>query len=106
MALRAVRPHRLTYPADQAIGQLRLVTRSVEPQRHSGVEIAPHRLAVHLRGPRDLSQATATQPQPQDLSDLCHGNLPETHAAPSVVADVWVPSNFSSISCAVSGVVP
>jgi len=76
---RAVRAHPLTHHTDQHVGELLLAGLTDKPRLHAGRHIAPDRLAVHHRQPLDRAEPLAPQPQPQNLTNLEHWNLPERH---------------------------
>ncbi len=75
----AVRADPLTHLADQLVAQLALAPVADQPGLHPGGHVTLDRLAVHQRQPGDRPFALTPQPQPQDLSDLMHLNLPEAH---------------------------
>ena len=79
VAVGAVRADRLHHLPDHLVAQLGVTT----PRRDAGhlgrCDVTADRLAVHPRQPLDPAQALTRGPQPKDLPDLEHANLPERH---------------------------
>ena len=81
---RAGRAHRRDHLPEQLIGQLRLIPVAGQARRPRRVDIPAGGLHVHARPPGRRALARPGQPRPQDLSHLCHQNLPERHSLPSL----------------------
>ena len=76
---RTGRAHRHDHLPEQLITQLRLIPATGQPRRLRRPDIPRGGLHVHTRPPGRRALARPGQPRPQDLSHLCHQNLPERH---------------------------
>ena len=81
---RAGRAHRRHHLPEQLIGQLRLIPVAGQARRLPRPDIPRGGLHIHARPPGRRALARPGQPRPQDLSHLCHQNLPERHPLPSL----------------------
>ena len=79
VAIDTVGPHGLDDLADELVAQLALTATSVQPEDDSGVDVAPHCLAVKLGEPLYGAEPLVGQPEPEHFSDLEHTDLPECH---------------------------
>jgi len=73
----------LAHRADQRVAELALTPVAYNTASLGSRHVAVHRLAVHPGQPGDRPEPLAPQPQPQHLTDLEHGHLPERHPATS-----------------------
>lgn len=64
---------------EQPVIKLGFTTFTGQPDGLGRLDVAADRLTVHLRELRDRAVALAPQPQPQDLRDLEHPDLPVCH---------------------------
>ena len=81
---RAGRAHRRHHLPQQLITQLRLIPVAGQARRLPRPDIPRGGLHIHARPPGRRALARPGQPRPQDLSHLCHQNLPERHPLPSL----------------------
>ena len=81
---RAGRAHRRDHLPEQLVGQLRLIPVTSQARRLRRPDIPRGGLHVHARPPGRRALPRPGQPRPQDLSHLCHQNLPERHPLPSL----------------------
>jgi hypothetical protein len=79
VAVGAVRADDLDHSSQQLIGELVLATAPIKAGSFRRPHIAADRLSIHPRQSLDPSQTLSGQPQPQDLPDLEHSDLPERH---------------------------
>jgi hypothetical protein len=64
---------------ERVIGRLTALN---DAESARGGDVPPHSLSVSRHDDRDGTQAVASHPPPQDLSDLDHEQLPVRHASP------------------------
>ena len=81
---RAGWPDRHHHLPEQLITQLRLIPATGQARRLRRRDIPRRGLHVHPRPPGRRALTRPGQPRPQDLSHLCHQNLPERHTLPSL----------------------
>ncbi len=81
---RAGRPNRRHHLPEQLIGQLRLIPVTGQARHLRRRDIPRGGLHIHTRPPGRRALTRPGQPRPQDLSHLCHQNLPERHPLPSL----------------------
>ena len=67
---------------NQLIAELPRPAVTIQPGRHRRIHIPAGGLAIHPRLLSHLAQPCTSQPRPQHLTDLSHGNLPECHPEP------------------------
>jgi hypothetical protein len=79
VAVVAMRAHPLTHRRQEHVGELLLAAVPDQAALLGGDHVAAGRLAVHRPQPLDRAEPLTPQPQPQDLTDLEHANLPECH---------------------------
>jgi len=79
VAVGAVGTNRFAHNGNQLVAERLLAGVTVEAGTGGRLHVAPHRLSVDGRQPGDGALPLAPQPQPQDLSNLVHWNLPEAH---------------------------
>jgi hypothetical protein len=79
MTIAAVRAHRLDHQTDELVGQLLVATVTDQAEPDRGIHVAANGLAVEPDQPFHRPDAPTGQPQPQNLSNLEHSDLPERH---------------------------
>ena len=77
MAIGSMRAHLLADLTDQLVGDLGLALGSDNSAGISCLQISADGLSVHRGHSLNRTQSLTPQPEPQDLTDLEHVNLPE-----------------------------
>ena len=89
VAVGAMRADLLADLADQLVGDLGFALISDHSKGASRLDVSANGLSVHRGQSLDRAQALTPQPEPQDLTDLEHVNLPECHRHLLGPLSVW-----------------